>query len=124
MIENPELKIKQLRELKNLKPQYVAEQLGITPRQYSKIESGETQLTVQRVNEISRILDVDPMDLLGFDSKRIVNFYNSHDINNIKHINLPEKLMEQYEKTITSQERTIKTLENEIELLKALIKPD
>lgn len=115
MIDNPEVKIRQIRELKNITQEHIAQQLGISTRAYSKIESGETQLTIQRVNEISRVLDVDPMDLLGFDGKKIFNIYNSHDINNIKHVNLPEKLMEQYEKTIRS-------LENEITLLKALLK--
>ena len=56
MILSPEIKIKQIRELKNYTQEYVATQLGLTTRAYSKIESGETQLTINRLNEISSIL--------------------------------------------------------------------
>ena len=48
MITSPEIKIKQIRELKNITQEYVATQLGLTTRAYSKIESGETQLTINR----------------------------------------------------------------------------
>lgn len=114
MIEQPELKIKQLRELKNFTQEYVASQLGLSTRAYSKIESGETQLTINRLNEISSILGISPIEILGFDDKNIFNIYNSSDINNIKNINFPEKLVEQYEATITS-------LKEQIEIMKLLM---
>lgn len=110
MIQQPELKIKQLRELKNFTQEYMAQQLGLSTRAYSKIETGETQLTVNRLNEISKILGITPVEVLGFDDKKVFNFYNSQDINNIKNINLPEKLIEQYEETIQSLKNQIETL--------------
>jgi transcriptional regulator with XRE-family HTH domain len=56
MIQQPEIKLKQLRELKNFTQEYMAQQLGLSTRAYSKIETGETQLTINRLNEISTIL--------------------------------------------------------------------
>ena len=56
MILQPEQKLKQIRELKNLSQEYIANQLGLSVRAYSKIETGETQLTINRLNEISRIM--------------------------------------------------------------------
>jgi hypothetical protein len=53
------------------------------------------------------------MEVLGFDDKKVFNFYNSNDINNIKNINLPDKLVQQYEETIQS-------LKEQIQLLKLL----
>jgi transcriptional regulator with XRE-family HTH domain len=114
MIEQAEVKIKQIRELKNITQEHIANQLGLSTRAYSKIETGETQLTINRLNEISRILGIDPIEVLGFDDKKVFNFYNSHDINNVKNINLPEKLIQQYEKTI-------QVLEDEVRLLKSLL---
>ena len=73
MIQQPEIKIKQLRELKNYTQEHMATQLGLSTRAYSKIESGETQLTINRLNEISRILGIEPMEVLGFDHKNIFN---------------------------------------------------
>lgn len=71
MIKNPELKIKNIRELRNLTQEYIASQLNISLRAYSKIESGETQLTIKRLNEISEILKISPIELLSFDERNI-----------------------------------------------------
>jgi transcriptional regulator with XRE-family HTH domain len=71
MIEKPEVKIKQIRELKNLTQEYVAVQLGLSTRAYSRIEQGETELTIKRLNEICQILEIDPLQLIDFDAKRI-----------------------------------------------------
>lgn len=115
MITNPETKIKQIRELKNLTQDYVASQLQLTTRAYSKIESGETQLTINRLNEISSILGIEPIELLGFDDKQVFNNCKQEGNIGINHINIPEKLIQQYEKTI-------QVLEDEVMLLKSLLK--
>ena len=107
MIQQAETKIKQIRELKNFTQEYVAQKLGLSTRAYSKIETGETQLTINRLNEISAILEVQPMEVLGFDDKKVFNFYNSNDINNVKNMNMPEKLIQQYEETIQSLKEPI-----------------
>ena len=118
MITNPETKIKQIRELKNLTQEFVATQLDLSTRAYSKIESGETQLTINRLNEISNILQVDPLEILGFDHQQVFNNYGKQEgnIGNFGTYNvIPEKLIQQYEKTI-------QVLEDEVLLLKSLLK--
>jgi transcriptional regulator with XRE-family HTH domain len=114
MIDHPELKIKQIRELKNVTQEYIATQLGLSIRAYSKIETGETQLTINRLNEISKALGVDPFEVLGFDDKQVFNNCKQDGYIGINHINLPEKLIQQYEKTIA-------VLEDEVKLLKSLL---
>jgi transcriptional regulator with XRE-family HTH domain len=114
MIDHPEIKIKQIRELKNVSQEYVANQLGLSIRAYSKIETGETQLTINRLNEISKALGVDPIEVLGFDDKQVFNNCKQYGYIGINHINLPEKLIQQYEKTIA-------VLEDEVKLLKSLL---
>ena len=118
MIQKPERKLKTLRELKNLTQEHMAEQLGLTTRAYSKIESGETQLTINRLNEISAILGVDPIEALGFDHQNIFN--NCKQDGNYNTIGtstyqMPDKLIEQYEKRIQQ-------LESEVIFLRALVK--
>jgi transcriptional regulator with XRE-family HTH domain len=49
----------------------VATDLGITPRAYSKLERGDTQLTVVRLFEISKILGMSPQDVLGFEANHV-----------------------------------------------------
>jgi transcriptional regulator with XRE-family HTH domain len=65
-IETPELKIKRVRELKNISQKFVADQLNISLRAYYKIETGKTQLTINRLNAISKILGVPAMEILQF----------------------------------------------------------
>ncbi len=116
MIDHPEIKIKQLRELKNFTQEYMAQQLGLTTRAYSKIETGETQLTINRLNEISKILNVDPIEALGFDHQNIFNNYGTQEGNiAVSQSLLPDKLIEQYEKRIQQ-------LESEVIFLRALVK--
>jgi transcriptional regulator with XRE-family HTH domain len=115
MIQQAELKLKQIRELKNLTQEHIATQLGLSTRAYSKIESGETQLTISRLNEISKILDIDPMEVLGFDHQQIFNNCTQEGNIGINHINIPEKLIEQYEKRIQQ-------LESEVVFLRTLVK--
>lgn len=114
MILHPEQKLKQIRELKNLSQEYIANQLGLSVRAYSKIETGETQLTINRLNEISRIMGVDPIEVLGFDDKNIFNINNSTGNNGYYYINFPDKLVQQYE-------QTIQALKEQIALMKLLM---
>jgi transcriptional regulator with XRE-family HTH domain len=115
MINQPEIKLKQLRELKNFTQEYMANQLGLSTRAYSKIETGETQLTINRLNEISKILEIDPMEILGFDHQNIFNNCSQEGNIGINHINIPDKLIEQYEKRIQQ-------LESEVLFLRTLVK--
>lgn len=110
MIQQPETKIKQIRELKNFTQEYVAQQLGLSTRAYSKIETGETQLTINRLNEISAIFGVPPMEVLGFDDKQVFNNCKQDGYIGINHINMPEKLIQQYEETIQALKEQIAVL--------------
>ena len=110
MIQHPEIKIKQIRELKNFTQEYVATKLNLSIRAYSKIETGETQLTINRLNEISEALGVEPMEILGFDEKQVFNHCKQDGYIGINHINLPDKLILQYEETIQSLKEQIKLL--------------
>lgn len=111
MIKHPEIKIKQIRELKNITQEFIAKELETSTRAYSKIENGETQLTINRLNEISAILQVDPIEVLGFDEKNIFNISNCREYVGVNHITIPEKLIKQYEETIEA-------LKGQIALLK------
>ena len=65
--------IKKIRGLKNLRPEFVAQELELTPRAYAKIESGETALTFKRFFRIATILEMKEEELMGFDYKSIFN---------------------------------------------------
>ena len=52
------LNIRKIRELKNLTREYVAEELNMSMSGYGKIERGEVDLTVSKLIEIAKVLDV------------------------------------------------------------------
>lgn len=77
-------------------------------RAYSKIESGETQLTIERLNELISILGIVPNEILQFEVPKELN--NRIESNTTESISL----VQHYEETIVM-------LKEHIEILKLLI---
>ncbi len=108
-------KIRKIRELKGYSQEYMAHKLNISQRAYSKLEREEIKLDWKRINEISQVLEIDPIDLVSFDdslifnnctqSGKFKNFYN----------NFPEEIKQLYE-------TRIEELKNEITFLRNLLK--
>src|SRR5688572_14898586 len=69
--------IKKMRELRNFTQEYMASQLNITQAGYSKIESGTTDITFSKIEEIAQIISVTPTDLVAFDSQKYFNSFNN-----------------------------------------------
>lgn len=51
-------KIKKLRLSKNLSQNYLADELGVDVTNYSRLERGETKISVERLKKIAEILNV------------------------------------------------------------------
>ena len=117
IMEHVEKNIRNIRELKDITQEHIATQLGISTRAYSRIETGETQLTINRLSDISRILGVQPQEILGFDKNLIFNnnpvsqkggqyvAYNNTEI---------EQLKQLYEKLLAEKERVINLLQAQL----------
>lgn len=60
------LNIRRIRELRGLCQSYVAQQLGICNKTYSRIENGITDITFSRLMMIAEILDVSVTDIIDF----------------------------------------------------------
>lgn len=109
MIETPGHKIRKIRELKSYTQEYLSDRLNISTRAYSKIESGETELTIKRLNQIGQILEVSPIEILGFDEKQIFNNCTQKGNIGINYNYFPEKLIELYENKIKALEEKLKS---------------
>jgi len=59
--------IKKIRELKNLTRDYVADELKMSTSGYGKIERGEVDLTVSKLEKIAEVLDVSIEFIFRFD---------------------------------------------------------
>src|ERR1700744_3817806 len=69
--------IKKFRELKNITREQLAADLKMSLSNYSKIERGEIDLTISRIQEIANILEVDISQVLNFDATQIFNVSNN-----------------------------------------------
>lgn len=59
--------IRKTREFRNYTQDYLAAKLGISQNAYSKIELGYSRLTLERLFQISTVLEVEVMQLISFD---------------------------------------------------------
>lgn len=107
-------KIRKIRELKGFTQDYMASQLEISQRAYSKLENEEIKLDWQRIQKISTILEIELIDLVSFDDNLVFhNSTQSGKINNIYN-HFPDELKKSYEDRI-------KHLEEEVVFLRSLI---
>lgn len=104
--------IKNLRELKNITRDMMADELKMSLSGYSKIERGEVDLTISKIAKISEVLEVDISRVLNFDAKEIFNIHNNVEESGAKN----EFTIKQYEDKY--REKYIQMLELEIERLR------
>jgi transcriptional regulator with XRE-family HTH domain len=106
--------IRKIRELKGFSQEYMANHLGITQRAYSKVERQETKLCWDRITNISKILQIDTVDLVSFDDSLLFkNCSQSGKIHN-QNNNFPIELKKQYEIQITHLKEEITFLRTEL----------
>jgi transcriptional regulator with XRE-family HTH domain len=100
--------IKNIRELKNYTQEYIAYQLGITQAGYSKIEKGSTSLSVEKLQQLSVILELPLENIINFESQKYLYQMRTSEKNHV----LPAE----------SSIQLIKSLyEDKIDLLEALL---
>ncbi|MGA9213444.1 helix-turn-helix domain-containing protein [Kaistella sp.] len=85
--------IRKYRNLKGFSQEYLAEKMNLTQSAYAKIENNDTKLTIDRLNEISKILEIDIANLLEQKTPNIYNIYNN-EIVNIENKELLKELLE------------------------------
>jgi len=113
-------KIKFMRQLKGWSQEDMAEKLGLSVNGYSNIERGETDLQISRIEEISKTLQVDLLELLSFGEK---NFYYLSGTNNggiMGQYNLTNDMQCKFQ--LEKSQLVIEQKDKEIDLLKQQIR--
>lgn len=108
--------IKKFRELKNITREQLAADLKMSLSNYSKIERGEIDLTISRIQEIATILEVDIAQVLNFDATQIFNVTNNKLVQG-----LGAKAENMHFHGDDYKEKYIKLLEDENNRLKKLV---
>ena len=116
-------KIRKLREDKNYTQQYMADQLGITQRAYSMMESDDIKPSNDKLLKISELMEVDLVKLLTLDLDRVT--FKDHSNNN-GGVNISDKMnintSEVIEALLKSKDEVIKLQADKIHLLEEKLK--
>lgn len=107
--------IRKIREEKRFSQDYVAKKIGISQNSYCKIESGETNITIERLFRIAEILETSVHDILNKNEYQKVKIKNNQAV--IGHVN--NLTLSNIEKEIF--ENRISAIEHEILLLKKML---
>lgn len=116
--------IKEIREFeKNLKRDYVAEQLNITTRAYANIENNLADITLSRLSEIAKIFGCSPLYILKYNKVK-KDFYNTIHNNNGNQgiITVNQSQQKGSELVYQLQRELIESQRKRIDLLEALLK--
>src|SRR5689334_11226582 len=108
--------IKKFRELKDITREQIASDLDMSLSGYSKIERGEIDLTISRMEKIAELLGVDVSQLLNFDASQIFNVSNNKSVQG-----LAAKAENMHFHGDSYAEKYIRILETENERLKKLL---
>lgn len=109
------LKIRKVREIRNISQDYIANKLGISQSAYSSIENGRTKINDSKLKLISEILEVDSDIIKNFNEQVVFNSCSQSGFSNVYNIQSIEKIQELYEKLIIEKDNRISFLEKELE---------
>ena len=77
--------IRRIRREKDFSQEYMAEMLGLSQSQYSRIENNECSIDLEKTKKISELLDISPLDILDFAD--IQSIFHCNQSGNIETIN-------------------------------------
>ena len=122
--------IRQLREKNDWSQEDMAERVGLSKNGYAKIERGETNLNLERLEQIANLFDLSVIDLIEMSDKSVVcmitdsinnsnNHYNGSETMAFENeklkliISLKDEIIHQKEREITALNKLIDTLNNQ-----------
>jgi transcriptional regulator with XRE-family HTH domain len=112
------LKIRKIREIKNLDQTYLAKKLGISQSAYSDLEKGKVKINDTKLSQIAEALEVTPEVIKYFNDAVAFNSCIQSGYSNTYHINPLDKITELYDKLLHEKDLRIQQLHKELELMK------
>ena len=84
--------IRQLREKNDWSQEDMAERVGLSKNGYAKIERGETNLNLERLEQIANLFDLSVIDLIEMSDKSVVCMITDSINNSNNHYNGSETM--------------------------------
>ena len=114
--------IRKYRELKGYSQEYMAHELHINQASYAKIENSSTKLSVERLFEISKLLETDVSELLDLKKQTIYNQdLKEYSVGHQEVQNLYQDNKEITAKLIDSYEARLREKDDHIAFLQAML---
>lgn len=111
-------KIRKVREIKNLSQKYMADKLSVSQSHYSDMENCKTDISEEKLEEIARILEVNPDTIKNFNDQVVFNACSQSGYYNTNNINSTEKIEDLYKEIIKAKDEHILQLQKEIQSLR------
>jgi transcriptional regulator with XRE-family HTH domain len=100
-------KIRKVRELKGFTQDFMAGKLEMSQRAYSKIENNDIKLDWGRIEDISKILNIEPTDLVSFNDSLVFNNCTQSGNFQVFNNNFPDELKKSYEDRVNHLEKEV-----------------
>lgn len=114
--------VRKSRKQSGLTQEQMAEKLDLSLTAYANLERGQTAMNLERLQQISEILDVDVMELIGNGlNKSVVLLGSSVDCVGHAMIHYGNEDAEQLKEIIKLKDEIINRQQNEINLLNQLL---
>jgi transcriptional regulator with XRE-family HTH domain len=115
--------IKFIRTLRGWTQENLAHKLGISTHAYAKIERGETDVNLSRLEQIAQVMEIELPRLLGLDDKTVLNFTGDNNtqcqkIDNNWKVNSPSTEQTECQHELEKAHLMIEQQKTEIEYLK------
>lgn len=116
-------KIKTMRQINQFTQEEMAEKLDMSTNGYSKIERGQSKLSLDRLEKIAQIFNIDIVELMATNDKSL--FWIIGDNNNSNYLGSNEALATENEKLkliIQHKNEMLNKQHDEVEALKEIIR--
>jgi transcriptional regulator with XRE-family HTH domain len=110
-------RIRDIREKKNYSQEYMANKLGMSQNAYSRLESGQTKLALDRIKSISEILEISFISLLELEDRQVFNIQHNETVNGHVNYHRSQSEKELYDQLLLEKDRRIRLLEHQIDFL-------
>lgn len=121
-------KISRIRELRNMKQEALALELGVSQQTVSAMENKET-IERDLLEQVAKILGVTPEAIENFSEEAVLNIIgNTYNVDNSSAVNYGctfnpiDKLVESYEEIKSLYERLLAAEKSKVEYLEAMLK--
>lgn len=109
LTKNLSQKLRKIRNEREYSQEFIAEKLDISQKTYSNIENNRSSISIDLLERISKLYEIEVIELLGVESI-------DEGV-----INLNDKLIEQYEKRLEEKNKRLEQLEEENQFLRTQI---